>query len=95
MDKISTDLCKDTWVSVKEVLIQHRVIVGESLRQPAQAGGRDLLEGRLVRLKPDADDDDADADGLKPDAAHVEGDPVLAVLHHLQPKMIFGVLDLA
>ena len=76
-----TDLCKDTWVSVKEVLIQDRVIVGESLRQPAQAGGWDLLEGRLVRLKPDA--------------AHVEGDPVLAVLHHLQPKMIFGVLDLA
>ena len=40
-------------MSVKEVLIQDRVIVGESLRQPAQAGGRDLLEGRLVRLKPD------------------------------------------
>ena len=48
-----TDLCKDTWVSVKEVLVQYRVIVGERLRQPAQAGGWDLLEGRLVRLKPD------------------------------------------
>ena len=79
--KTPTDLRKDTWVSVKEVLIQDRVIVGERLRQPAQAGGRDLLEGRLVRLKPDA--------------AHVEGDPVLAVLHHLRPEMIFDVLDLA
>ncbi len=50
---------------VEEVLVEHRVVVGERLRQPAEPGGGDLLERRLVRLEPDA--------------AHVQRDAVLAV----------------
>ena len=63
-----TNLCKDAGVPVEEVFVQDRVIVGKRLRQPAQPGRRDLLEGGLVRLEPDA--------------PHVQRDPVLPVLHH-------------
>ena len=76
-----TNLCKDAGVSVKEVFIQDGVIVGERLRQPAQPGRWDLLEGGLVRLEPDA--------------AHVQRDPVLPVLHHRQPTMGFAGFDLS
>ena len=50
---------------VEEVLVEHRVVVGQRLCQPGEAGGRDLPQGGLVRLEADA--------------AHVQGDAVLAV----------------
>ncbi len=52
-------------VAVEEVLVEHRVVVGERLRQAGEARGRDLAQRRLV--------------GLEPDAAHVQGYAVLPV----------------
>ena len=37
---------------VEEVLVEERVVVGERLGESGQPGGRDLLQGRLVRLVP-------------------------------------------
>ena len=68
------DLCKHPRVPVEEVLVEHRVVVGQGLGQPGQPRGRDLLEGGLV--------------GLEPDPAHVEGDPVLAV--HVVVVVVVG-----
>ena len=76
-----TNLCKDAGVSVEEVFVQDGVIVGERLRQPAQPGRWDLLQGGLVRLEPDA--------------PHVQRDPVLPVLHHGQPTMSLAGFDLS
>ncbi len=39
---------------VEEVLVEHRVVVAQVLRQAGEAGGRDLLQGGLVRLVADA-----------------------------------------
>lgn len=62
------DLSEDARVSVEEVLVEHRVVVGQGLGEPGKARGGDLLQGRLVRLVPDA--------------AHVEHHPVLGVQVH-------------
>lgn len=45
-------LSKDPGVPVEEVLVQDRVVVAQGLRQPGQAGGRDLLQGGLVGFVP-------------------------------------------
>lgn len=58
-------LGEDTRVSVKEVLIEDRVIVGEGLGQSREPRRRDLLQGCLVRLVPDS--------------AHVQNHAVLRV----------------
>ena len=58
-------LSEDPWVAVKEVFIEDGIIVGESLGQPRQSRGGNLLQRGLV--------------GLEPDAAHVERDAVLSV----------------
>ena len=53
---------------VEEVLVEYRVVVGQRLGQPRQPRGRDLLEGGLVRLVPNA--------------THVDDDAVLGVGDH-------------
>ncbi|GIY74228.1 uncharacterized protein CEXT_307931 [Caerostris extrusa] len=50
------DLGKHARVPVEEVLVEHRVVVGEGLCQPGQSRGRNLLEGGLVSLKADPTD---------------------------------------
>ena len=62
------DLREDARMSVEEVLVEYRVVVGERLGETGQARGRDLLQRRLVRLVTDA--------------AHVEHHAVLSVRHH-------------
>jgi len=62
------DLREDARMSVEEVLVEYRVVVGERLGEPRQARRRDLLERRLVRLVADA--------------AHVEHHAILGVRHH-------------
>ena len=51
-------LREDARMSVEEVLVEYRVVVGQGLGQPRQPRGRDLLQGGLV--------------GLVSQAAHVE-----------------------
>lgn len=58
-------LGEDTRMPVEEVLVQDRVVIGQSLGQLGQPGRGDLLEGRLVRLVPDT--------------AHVQGHAVLRI----------------
>ena len=48
-------------MSVKVILVEYRVVVGERLGQPRQARRRYLLERRLVRLVADAADADRHA----------------------------------
>ena len=48
-------------MSVKVILVEYRVVVGERLGQPRQARRRYLLERRLVRLVADAADVDRHA----------------------------------
>lgn len=43
-------------MSIEEILVEHRVVVGQCLSEPAQPGGRYLLERGLIRLVPDAAD---------------------------------------
>ena len=62
------DLREDARMSVEEVLVEYRVVVGERLGEAWQPSCRDLLERRLVRLVADA--------------ADVEHDAVLGVRHH-------------
>lgn len=52
-------------VSVEEVLVEDRIVVGEGLGQTREPRRRDLLQGRLVRLVPDT--------------AHVQNHAVLRV----------------
>ena len=52
-------------MSVEEELIEHGVEVGERFCQPGETCGRDLLQGGLVSLKPNA--------------ADIEEDPVLPI----------------
>lgn len=47
-------LRKNTGVPVEKVLVQYAIVVGQRLREPGQPGRRDLLQGGLVRLVPDA-----------------------------------------
>lgn len=69
---IVQDLSKHARMSVEEVFVQHRVVVGQRLGQPAQSRGGYFLEGRFV--------------GLVPDATDVQHHPVLGVyvqyVHH-------------
>lgn len=58
-------LGEDPRMPVEEVLVQDRVVIGQSLGQLRQSGRGDLLEGRLVRLVPDT--------------AHVQGHAVLRI----------------
>jgi len=60
-------LRKDARMSVEEILVEYRVVVGQRLGETRQPRGRDLLEGRLVRLVPDA--------------THVDYDAVVGVRH--------------
>ena len=49
----SAHLSEDARMSVKVILVEYRVVVGERLGQPRQARRRYLLERRLVRLVAD------------------------------------------
>jgi len=60
-------LCKDTGMSVEEILVEDRVVVGECLGETGQTSGRDLLQGGLVRLVANA--------------THVDDDAVVGVRH--------------
>lgn len=53
---IVEDLSEHTGVSVEEVLVEHRIVVGQRLGQPTQSRGRYFLQRGLVRLVPDAAD---------------------------------------
>jgi len=61
------DLREDARMSVEEVLVEYRVVVGQRLGETGQARGRDLLQRRLVRLVTDA--------------THVDDDAVVGVRH--------------
>ena len=61
------DLSEDARMSVEEVLVENRIVVGERLGETREPGGGDLLERRLVRLVADASD--------------VENDAVLGIRH--------------
>jgi len=54
-------LREDARMTVEEILVEYRVIVGERLGESRQARGRDLLQRRLVRLVPDTTHVDRDA----------------------------------
>jgi len=62
-------LREDARMSVEEVLVEYRVVVGERLGEPGQPRGRYLLERRLVRLVTDT--------------THVDDYAVLSVRVHL------------
>ena len=62
-------LREDARMAVEEVLVEYRVVVGKGLGQPRQPRRRDLLQGGLVRLVPDA--------------THVDDDTVVSVGHDL------------
>ena len=55
------DLREDARMSIEEVLVEYRIVVGQRLGQPRQTGGRDLLQRRLVRLVTDTANVDRDA----------------------------------
>ena len=61
------DLGKDAWVAVKEIFVENGIVVGQSLRQPTQSGGGDLLKRGFVRLVANP--------------THVQDDAVLRVRH--------------
>ena len=42
------DLCEDAWMSVEEIFVEDRVVVGQRFRQPRQPSGRNLLQRRLL-----------------------------------------------
>ena len=54
-------LCKDARMSVEEILVEYRVVVGQRLGETRQARGRDLLQRGLVRLVTNATHVDRDA----------------------------------
>lgn len=58
---IVEDLGEDTRMPVEEVLVKHRVVVGQRLSQSRQPCGRNLLEGGLVSLEADTTDVEYDA----------------------------------
>jgi len=60
-------LREDARMSVEEVLVEYRVVVGERLGEAGQPSGGDLLQRRLVCLVTDA--------------ADVDGHAVLSVAH--------------
>ena len=66
------DLREDARMAVEEELVQHRIVVGERLRETRQARRRNLLQRRLVRLVTDA--------------AHVEDHTIFGV-GHPQPAL--------
>lgn len=65
------NLGEDARMTVEEVLVQHRIVVGQIWRQSRQPSGWNLLQRMFVRLVTDA--------------AHVENYPILAV-HQRRPK---------
>jgi len=60
-------LGEDARMSVEEIFVEYRVVVGQRLGQTRQPSGRDLLQRGFVCLVSDA--------------AHVENDSVLGVRH--------------
>lgn len=53
---IVEDLREHAWMSVEEVLVQYRIVVGQRFGQPAKPRGRYFLQSGLVCLVPDAAD---------------------------------------
>jgi len=60
-------LSEDARMSVEEILVEYRVVVGQRFGEARQPRGRDLLERRLIRLVADT--------------THVEDHSVLRVRH--------------
>jgi len=52
------NLREDARMSVEEILVEYRVVVGQRLGETRQPGGRDLLQRRLVGLVTNATDVD-------------------------------------
>jgi len=67
-------LRKDARMSVKEILVEYRVVVGERLGETRQTSGWDLLQRRLVSFVPDA--------------THVDRDAVINVRHYFTDPAI-------
>lgn len=62
---IVENLSKNPWMTIEEILVQHWIIVCQSLGEPGQPGGRDLLQGGLVSLVTNP--------------PHIQDDPILAI----------------
>ena len=66
-------LGEDSWMSVEEIFVKYRVVVGKRLGETWQPRGRDLLQRRLVRLVTNA--------------THVDNHSVLSVRQHGHPPL--------
>ena len=73
-------LRKDARMTVEEILVEDRVVVGERLGETRQPGSRDLLERRFVRLVADT--------------THVDNDAIVGVRHgrHASERTAWSVL---
>ena len=58
-------LCEHTGMSIEEVLVEHRVVIGQSLGESGEASGRYLAQRVLVSLEPNS--------------THIENYPVIQI----------------
>lgn len=75
---IVENLCKNPWMPIEEIFIQHWIIICQSFSKPRQPGSRYFLQGGLVSLVTNP--------------PHIQDDPILAI--HATISRMFPVDNL-